>query len=363
MRIDNGIDYGGVLTVPLFPLTTSSTVTDLSRQDKQTAGTHPSISEAMTTIRSLPGVDLVAGLSGGLPFSHFSGRTGVRVDGSDFSESVEIRGASPGYLRAVGLTLLKGRWIDDADVSGSLPVIILNDVSERSYFPGHSGLGRTIDIRGPKTVVGVVAAVRLGGPESDMRPEAYVPLNQIHATGIDLVLRSRVRLSSLIPKVKAAILSVAPPGAWATAPEPVALGTWHARLIAPRRFNMIVTGFFGLVALIITNIGVYGFVSSVTRSRVREYGVRLALGASPSSVLVLALRSVMVPVLLGLGIGGCGAVALSRGIDAFLFRVTVLDPSVYSVVTLALVGVCLLAALSPALRASRIDPLTTMKTE
>lgn len=207
-------------------------------------------------------------------------------------------------------------------------------------------------------MVGIVGSVRLGGPESEVRPEAYLPMTAKSAFGADLVIKTAGNAEAMAPAVRAAIWEIAPD---LTLGEVQTFDLLFERLIAQRKFNMLLLSIFGALAIIITGVGIYGVMAYVVEQRTQEIGVRMALGAQPSRVQGMVLGRAMMFVAAGLVIGTAGAYALSGAVRTFLFSVEPGDPAIYLSTAVLLVAIGLIAAWIPARRAARVDPIIALR--
>ena len=357
-RINIGLDHHNVLTVPVYPPFVFS---DVTQREAGMARAELLVPQAIERVQRLAGVLKVGAISNGLPLSGSWSRTNVTVPGNDKkfedAESVDQRNVSTDYFSVVGIQLLSGRLLQDADRTGA-KVVVLNDVAAKLYLPDRDPTGARITINGERTVVGVVSSVRLGGPESEVRPEAYLPLEPKAMFGADLVIKTAGSPEDLAPSVRAALWEIAPD---LTLGETQTLEMFFSRLIAQRRFNMMVLAIFGLLGIVITGVGIYGVMAYVVEQRTQEIGIRMALGAQPKRVLGMMLTRAMVYVGAGLVVGLAGAYGLSRFVESFLFRVEPGDPAVYLATAALLVVIGLLAAWIPSRRAARVDPIIALR--
>lgn len=357
-NVNIGLDARNVLTVPLYPPFVFS---DATQREAGMARADLLVPQAIERVQQLPGVTSVGGIANGLPLTGNWSRTNVTVPGNDRkfedAESVDTRHVTPGYFTAVGIQLLRGRFLEDADRTGA-PVIVLNDVAARLYLGDVDPIGARITINGERTVVGVVQSVRLGGPESEVRPESYSPMTPKTIFGADLVIKTAGRAEDLAPSVRAALWEIAPD---LVLGETQTLDMLLSRLVAQRRFNMMLLSIFGVLGIVITAVGIYGVMAFVVEQRTQEIGVRMALGAQPNRVLMLMLTRAMAYVAAGLGVGLTGAYGLSKGVESFLFRVEPADPVVYVGTGVVLVVTGLLAAWIPSRRAAKVDPLIALR--
>jgi len=240
----------------------------------------------------------------------------------------------------------------------------LLQVAAAEYFGDRDALGAqiAIDADPPRTVVGIVQGVRLLGPETEVKPEAYVPYAQSgrHSVSASLVLRAAQDPADLIPAVKNAFWSVMP---GAVIPEPTSFDELFAGLIAQRKLNMILLGIFATLALLIAAVGIYGMLAYLVEQRTKEIGVRMALGAIPAAILRMILGQASLTIGAGLAPGFLAAIWLERLVMTFVFRGIPHDPLVYGGAAAVLMTLGLVAALVPARRAARVDPLVALKAE
>jgi ABC-type antimicrobial peptide transport system permease subunit len=274
---------------------------------------------------------------------------------------VDLRQATADYLKVMRLTLLQGRWLAPTDTSGSERVVVLNDEAARRYLGAANPIGAEIRIQAkPTKVVGVVRGVRLGGPESKVRPEAYVSSAQSPIIGASIVVRTAGEPLAMIPAVKAAMIAIGPT---ASASDVTTLDTLYGGLIATRRFNMLLLSLFGILAIVIAAIGIYGVMAYLVTQRTQEIGVRMALGANAAQVLRSVLWEACRYLVLGLSLGLATASILAGFAEAFLFRVPPRDIGVYSAAGAVILAAGLLAAWVPARRAAHVDPLVALRND
>jgi hypothetical protein len=271
------------------------------------------------------------------------------------------------YFRVLRVPIISGRTFTDRDsLPGAPPVVLINDVAAARYFLGANPVGALmLTDSSPEslTVVGVVGSVRLQGPEGDLRPEIYTPIDwRQHLRGnpiLSLVMRTATDAGTLAPAVRAAIRSAAPD-------LPAPLQTYDAlfgTLVAQRKFNMIVLALFGILAVAIAGVGIYGVMSYLVEQQTPEIGVRLALGAEPSRVVGMVLARATRMMAIGLAMGLVAGWLLSRFVGAFLFKGNPHDPMVYAAAGAVLVTAGLVAAIVPARRASRVDPVVALRAQ
>lgn len=361
VNVEIGVRHENVLTMEVYPRVNYADREDVRRVQALAQVELPAIIER---IRALPGVTEAGFIAGGLPLSGSWSRTDVRVPGREEpfegDDSVDIRNVTAGYADAIGATVMRGRHVQEADRADGQPVVVLNEEAVKRYLGDLEPIGSTINVgRADRTVVGVVRDVRLGGPESAVRPEAYVPYAQSGLqTGATLVVHTAGPTVAMTEPVKQAV--------WASMPDvPLDdVNTMEAllgRLIAQRQFNMLLVGLFGLLALVIAGAGIYGVMAYIVTQRTQEIGVRMALGAMPSRVLLTVLSRASVYMVSGLVVGLGLAWLLAGSIESFLFQVEARDVTVYVATSAALFLVGIAAAAVPARRAARVDPLIALR--
>lgn len=329
--------------------------------------------QALDAVRAVPGVTSAA-FTSQLPLSGDIDGYGIvfqnaPANGGD--EGAALRYAvSPGYFATMGIPLRTGRLIDAHDLPGAPEAIVINESFAKRRFPGQDPLGQRVRM-GPEIddtsrpwdyIVGVVGDVKQASLASDQPDAFYVASGQW--PWVDnvqsLVVRTRGEPAALIPLVKRAVWSVdkdQPITRVATMTELV------SRSAAERRFALVVFEVFAAAALALAAIGLYGVLSGSVAERMREIGVRCALGATRAQILLLVVREGMGLTLIGVAIGLAGAAAATRALVTLLFGVSRLDPMTYAGVIVLLAGVAAVASWIPASRAARVDPAITLRAE
>ena len=323
---------------------------------------------ALPTVIDAAGTSQPPGSASGMTFSFaIEGRVASNPSGREDDET--LHAITPGYFDVVGSRIVGGRGFDERDTEDALPVVIINESLARKHWPEGGALGSRMAFRVGETpwreVVGVVGDARLESPDVEPEPAIFIPFAQKTwpwLTWTTVVARTRAGADPLAVTsgLRSALLELDP------ALPPQSLGTVEAafrRNTARRTFAMsLVTG-FGVLALVLSVVGLYGLVSySVARQR-REIGVRIALGAHSGDVVGRVLKSSLGLTLLGAAGGVAVAAAASRVIDGLLYGVSALDAPTY-VVTVAVVGLVALAtAALPARRAARTDPIGALKSD
>jgi predicted permease len=318
-------------------------------------------------VQSLPGVTS-ASLINSVPFGLMFIQTDFDVEGQPksrlFAGTPKI---DPGYFTTMGIPLLAGRDFTAGDTASAPKVAIVSERVVRECFPGGASeaLGRRVRLSDPGdwlTVVGVVADIRQRGLDRDVQPMIYAPFQQESGGFIrfaSFVARTATP-ASVADGIRAEIRRAAPD---LPIESTVTMDEALAASVAPPRFRMWLLVLFAATATLIATCGIYGLMAYAVTQRRREIGVRMALGARRGDVLRLILGRALRIVATGLILGLAGAVGVTRVLQRFLFGVTPTDPIAFTIVTLLLMAVGLLAAWLPARRATRIDPCAALRAE
>jgi predicted permease len=272
-----------------------------------------------------------------------------------------------GYFKTMGIPLLAGRDFIARDTAAAPKVAIVSERIVREYFPGGPGeaLGRRVRLsdRGEwLTVVGVVADIRQMGLDRQVQPMIYVPFQQERGGFVRFVsfVARTATPASVVEGIRAEIRRAAPD---LPVESTVTMDEAVAASVAQPRFRMLLLVLFAMTATLIATCGIYGLMAYAVTQRRREIGVRMALGAERRDVLRLVLTRALRIVVAGLIVGLAGAAAVTRVLQRFLFGVTPTDPIAFTIVTLLLMAVGLMAAWLPARRATRIDPCAALRAE
>ena len=283
--------------------------------------------------------------------------------------STEVTVVTDGYFQTIKTPLLRGRPFDSRDAKEAPPVIIIDQLTADRYFPGEDAVGKRIGmyVGGNekdllyRTVVGVVPRLKIYGFEETREfPQAYLSMRQQPQTGLVVLLRTTLSPKSLEKPVRAIVASLDPAQPafeFKTMQERVE-ETWAT----PRLMSFLLVC-FATLALTLAIVGLYGVMAYNGLRRMREIGVRLALGAMPAQIRAMMLGQGMRLLAAGLIIGFIGAVALSRVIRSLLYGVSANDPLIYASVTAILIVASLVACWLPARRASRVNPMITLRAE
>ena len=324
----------------------------------------------VTQVQSLPGVQSVSfgtnqplsGAAGSDPFA-IEGR---KLDPSNLtSAGWQLAGAN--YLKTLGIPLIKGRDFTAEDLQpGSPPVAVINERMAARYWPDDDPIGRRITLGLPRpdnpwiTIVGIAKDVPHRAVDSKPEPDWYASRLVSPQRHRYLFVRSALPAVTLTAAIRKSVAAIDPqqPLTSVKAMEQVISTT-----TAPRRFNALLLGVFATIALVLATLGIYSVISYSITLRTQEIGIRMALGANRSGILMMVLRKGLMLTLSGAAIGLAGGFVLTRWMSSLLFGVSASDPATYTIVLLVALGAALLACSIPASRATRVDPLITLRYE
>jgi putative ABC transport system permease protein len=351
-QVETGLDVKNVLTMEL----------NLPLQKYPNGQWSEFYRQLLTRVAALPGVQ-AAGLCFQLPLSGSDGTVGFQIPDrpqTDVEPYAGIQRVSPGYFRAMGVTVLRGRTFSEGDreTNAAPQPIVINEAMARRYWPGEDALGKRIDLFGaPCEIIGVVKDVRRVALEAEATPEFYL---RSSLWFMNLVVRTDANPLGQAQAIQRQVQELdkdVPIAKVSTMEQVLAAST------APRRFNLFLLNLFACLALLLAMIGLYGVLSYNVTAGTREIGIRMALGAQPRNVVRLVIRQGMGLVLPGVGGGLAASFGLTRLMKAMLFGVSATDPLTFVGIALLLPVVALLACWFPARRATRVDPLTALRHE
>jgi putative ABC transport system permease protein len=317
-------------------------------------------------------VDAVASVPG---VAYAGGSMWTPVDGGrrlgDSQSHVEFNFVTPGWFAAYGTTLRAGRDFTEADTVETPPVAIVNEAFVRARMPGRAPVGETIpDMRsrsgGQRTIVGIVDDSVFESQREGITAIVYLPVAQAVESGanglteISIGVRPAAGAPMQLARGVAAAVEGVDPGLsfnFGLLTEHVQASVREDRVVA------MVSGIFGALALMIAALGLYGVTAYTVNRRVREIGIRRALGAQYANVLRLVLGQSLILTAGGIGLGLAGAAAVTRSLRSLLFGLTPLDPATFVGVAALFAVVAIVAAYVPAHRATRVDPLVALRTE
>jgi predicted permease len=318
----------------------------------------------------LPGVTAVGGVTS-LPLSQMMAWGPITIDGrvpaaGEKFINVDMRMVGGEYFRAMEIPLLRGRLFTEQDTREAQRVALIDAHMAAQYWPQESPLGKRLriglaDSTGPWiTIVGVVGRIKQDALDSESRIAMYLPQTQFPARGMNVVVRSAADPAGLTAAVRKEIREL-------DADLPVyGVRTMSHRVedsLARRRFSMLLLTLFASLALGLAAIGVYGVMAYLVSQGARELGIRMALGATPRRILIMVVRQGLAVAAIGVGIGLISAFGLTRLMRRLLFGTEATDPLTFAAIALLLAAIALVASFVPALRAARIDPMVSLRSE
>jgi len=276
----------------------------------------------------------------------------------------------PGYLAAMGIPLKQGRFFTNQDEVRTQPVVVIDEVFARQYFPNADPIGKRINVgddRGPLEIVGVVGHVKqwgLDGGGQSLQAQLYEPFRQVsgNPSGVSVVVRAEgvagTTGSALFDSIRRVVQNQHSQNVIFT---PQTMNEAIADSLAERRFSMTLLNAFAAVALLLASVGLYGVISYLVGQRTQELGIRIALGAQRRDVLRLVLGHGMKMALGGVALGLAAALGLTRLLGQMLYGVSATDPATFTAIALLLTAVALAACFVPAWRATKVDPLVALR--
>lgn len=323
----------------------------------------------MENVSRLPGVQYAA-ISDSLPPDQEGEDDTFSIAGQPWSDqafpSTSLPKISPDYFRILGVPLLRGRFFTQNDTATSPQVTIISESLARRYFPNTDPIGQKIRPSGPNNtdsymdVVGVVGDLKYGGLQGEFKPAYYRPYTQNFNTTIFLLVRSSRSAAGLASAIEREVRSLDKD---AVVRQVLTMEALLGMSVAKPRFNTLLLTAFGVLALTLAGVGIYGVIAYSVTQRTQEIGVRMALGAQRSDVLKMVIGRGASLAAIGIGIGLLGSFAAARAISGFLFATSPNDP-VALIASCALLSIVALAAtLIPAVSATRIDPQVALRHE
>jgi predicted permease len=273
--------------------------------------------------------------------------------------------ATDGYFQVLGIPLIRGRIFDERDGANTPHVAVISESLARDRWPSQDPIGHTIEFGNMDgdlrllTIVGIVGDTHEYGLDAPPRPTVYVNLFQRPHAAITLAMLSDADTRLVTSAARGILQDLNPeiPARFRT------FSQVFSASLGSRRFNVILIGFFGIVALLLATAGVFGVMAYSVSRRTREIGVRVALGAGSGDILRMILSQGLRTIFIGVAIGIAGALALTRTVESLLFGITATDPLTFGGLTLLLVGTALLACFIPARRATKVDPMVALRYE
>ncbi|HXU38592.1 MAG TPA: ABC transporter permease, partial [Blastocatellia bacterium] len=332
--------------------------------------------ELLKRVDAVPGV-ISSSLAKTVPPNDWSDRLSVFLPGDepppevlrardDLGLRVDANRIAPAYFRTLGIRILEGREFTAEDRVGTSPVAIVNEKLATQLWPGESAIGKLLSVpfwhepRPPVQIIGVVRNTKHRSLLADTPLLVYLPELQVYDGRATLVARTTVDPASLIPAIRDEVAALDKDLSLfgvKTMSEQIDSTLWQQRTAAG------LIGIFGVLALGLAAIGIYGVIAHWVVQRTREIGIRMALGASAVDVMRMILRQGLALALIGVAVGLAGAFALTRLMSSVLYGVSATDPITFALSSLLLVGVALGAGFVPARRATKVDPMIALRCE
>jgi len=342
----------------------------------------------LENIRGLPGVEAAAAASG-LPLGNNGWQTSFVIDGKplpprDQTPLMEACTVTPDYFRAMNIPLLRGRYFNDQDNRSFLAgydlsklnegerliaganAIVIDEEFARRHWPNEDAVGKRIkfgtDDKAPvTTVVGIVGRVKMEGLSQDSnRVQGYFPFAQLPFNGMTVIVKASGDPKQLIAAARAQVKAVDPD-------QPIygirTMDEIRAESVAPERLNLTLLSIFAGLALVLAIVGIYGVMSYTVTQRTHEIGIRMAIGAQPRDVFKLVIGQGMTLALIGVALGLVGAFGLTRLMATMLFGVEPTDPATFASIAVLLTAVALVACYIPGRRATKVDPVVSLRYE
>ena len=342
----------------------------------------------LENLRGLPGVQETAAASG-LPLGNNGWQTSFAVDGRprpprDQTPLMEACLVTPDYFRAMNIPLKRGRYFDNHDDRSSLAgkdlsklneverdyaalnTIVIDEEFARRYWPNEDPIGKRVAMGSEErpqflTVLGVVGRVKMEGLSQDSnRVQGYFPFAQVPGGGMTVIIKASGDPNQLIAAVRQQVKAIDPD-------QPIysirTMDEIRAESVAPERLNLTLLSIFAGIALVLAIVGIYGVMSYSVTQRTHEIGIRMAIGAQPRDVFRMVIAQGMMLALIGVGIGLVGAFALTRLMTTMLFGVEPTDPATFAAIAVLLTAVALVACYVPGRRATKVDPVVSLRYE
>jgi len=318
-------------------------------------------------LQAQPGVEAVT-LVSRPPLGHDLNMEGVKIVGhhqpDDDATPIDATLVEPNYFRTVGLTLLEGRGFTDADDEDAPRVVIVNEAMAKRYWPEASPIGELIhteDFDGaPHQVVGLVRDYKVRSLGEAPRPYLHFARRQEPSRSVTVLARTSGPAASAVGPLRRAVLEMEPDVAFR---EDGTVADLIRATLVPTRIGVSLLGVFGILALLLAAVGLYGVIAYSVSQRTRELGVRAALGAGRGDLVRLVVGQGMRLAAVGVLLGILAAAAVTRVLSALLYGISAVDPLAFGLAATALLGVALVANLVPALRAARVDPMRALRHE
>jgi predicted permease len=364
--IDPGFRAEHLLIVPLELPRATYAANDEAGRRAASERYNQYFAQVAERVKTLPGVES-ATTAAITPFSNMIASTSVVIEGwqpqSGENLGIDDTGVGPGYHELMGIPLIEGRGFTEQDHANAPGVVIINETFARQYFPNQRAVGKRLSLgqRGQPwlEIIGVTRDHRLHNLREAPLPHLDLPaLQHPYGSSARLVVRTKLDPLTVLPSVRREALALNPQ---VTMNAPTTIYDEMKDSIAAARMASTLTSLFGLTALLLAAIGLYGVMSQAVSRRTREIGIRIALGAERRDVLRLVLKQGLWLTALGLALGLLAALWLTRLIQTMLYGVGTTDPVTFGLVAALLAAVALVACYLPARRATKVDPMIALR--
>lgn len=369
LQVNAGFNTDHIVVAHIWlPVPNDPNLNPYQKQDKRAVF----VREVLRRVNALPGINGATIATGSTPFSSPQGLTNFSIEGTVFSSGespvARIGSLTPDFEKVLGMTLVRGRTFVESDNETGERVALIDQTAAERYWPNQDPIGKRVQLTIPgainpvpfSKIVGVVARTRSEGLDVAYTPHIFFPAYQAVGIAMSIYARTPISADALQDPMRAAVQSVDPN-------LPVfAVRTMEGMVsdsLASRRFALQLMALFAATALLLAAIGIYGVTAYFVTQRVREIGIRMALGAQPGDVLKLIVSRGMILATIGVGLGIVTALAVAHLISGLLFGVSSYDPITLAALTFVLGAVALLANYIPARRAAQVDPMVALRYE
>jgi predicted permease len=325
------------------------------------------LSEVENKVKQVPGVQAASFAFMVFNQGFWTGAAYTREDNIPEGQNRSLRNniVGPDFFAAMGIPLVQGRGIGPQDTKSSQKVAVVTESMVQKFFPTGSPIGKRFGIKGRESseqieVIGVVKDAKYGNLKESFRPMAFYPYTQVPDVLGNFVVRFSGPASTVVPQVRETIKQI---NRNLPVDDVVSLSDHIGRSLVQQKLIARLASFFGLLALLLACVGLYGVMSYGVARRTNEIGIRMALGAQNLSVLWLVLREALVLVVIGLVVGVLASLALTKTAASLLYELKPNDPLTIAMATIVLMMVALVAGYLPARRAARVDPMIALRDE
>ena len=318
-------------------------------------------------VDALPGVEASGAISF-LPLSGLGAATSMQIVGKPIPPQgqepvTDVRVITHGYLKTMGVPLLKGRLFNEQDASDAKGRVVINETMALKHWPGEDPIGKRVRIAWDSLedeVIGVVGDVRHAGLDGEIRPMTYWPYARNPYGTMTVTVRTAADPNRVVTSIASLVRQLDPELVVANVKT---MDEVVSDSVAQRRLTMLLLTVFAGTALLLAAVGIYGVIAYSVTERTQEIGIRMALGAQRGAVLRMVIKQALLLAVTGIAVGGGGALLLTRLMEGLLFEVKPADPLTFGVVSAILTAVALLASYIPGRRATQVDPVVALRAE